>query len=178
MATVVVDTPPFILNKPKLTVGTAANLVTYECGANEIDASPEQDSSDVETFCGTFTSYKPAKWTVTVTALQSFGATGLWNALRPLVNTIQPFSIIPDSTKAVGPDNVGMYGDAYIPEFAYLTAPVGEASEFDFVLAVQGDPDFLETAPAGFSAPTPDETETGETETVEVETGTTDAPAA
>lgn len=146
---VTVTQPPFVLVKPKLTIGATASLVTYECGANEIDASPEQDSNDVETFCGLFTSYKPAKWTVTVTALQSFGAAGLWNALRPLVNTIQPFSIIPDGTKAVAVDNVGMYGNAYIPEFAYLQAAVGEASEFDFVLAVQGVPQFLETAPTG-----------------------------
>lgn len=164
MPATVVDVPPFILVKPKLTVGPTGTEVEYECGANEIDASPEQDSNDVETFCGVFTSYKPAKWTVTVTALQSFGAAALWNNLRPLVNTIQPFTVLPDASKPVGADNVLMTGDAYIPEFPFLQAAVGEASEFDFVLAVQGDPEFLETAPVGFetsssssSEPTPDE---------------------
>jgi hypothetical protein len=147
---IVVDKPPFILTKPKLLVGPAgtATEVQYECGANEIDASPEQDSSDTETFCGIFTSYKPTKWTVTVTCLQSFGdVDGLWNALRPLVNTITDFTIIPDGTQPISPDNVAMSGLAFIPEFAYLTASVGEASEFDFVLAVQGEPDFLEAPP-------------------------------
>lgn len=140
-----VDMPPFIVTNPKLTVGPVGSEVEYECGANQIDATPEQGTNDTETFCGIFTSYKPTKWTVTVTALQSFGATGFWNLLRPLVNTTQPFQIIPDRAKAIGPDNVAMSGTAFIPEFAYLTGAVGEASEFDFVLAVQGDPDFLDT---------------------------------
>jgi hypothetical protein len=158
MAVTVVDTPPFILIKPKLLVGPEGSEVEYECGANEIDASPEQDSNDVETFCGVFTSYKPAKWTVTVTAVQSFGADGLWNNLRPLVNTIQPFTIIPDAANPISADNIAMTGTAYIPEFAYIQAPVGEASEFDFVLAVQGEPDFIETPPVGLMAgPTPPE---------------------
>ena len=154
MPLTVVSAPPFFLVKPILTVGdTAVDGVQYECGANEIDASPEQDSNDDETFCGTYTSYKPAKWTVTVTCLQSYGATALWNNLRPLVNTIQPFTILPNSAAAVSVDNPLMSGNAYIPEFAFLTASVGESSEFDFVLAVQGIPEFLETAPTGFAAP-------------------------
>jgi len=149
---ITVDQPPFILTKPHLEVGPAGAEVTYECGANQIDASPEQDSNDTETFCGIFTSYKPTKWTVTVTALQSFGAEGLWNALRPLVNTVQPFLIVPDGTQPVSESNIAMQGLAFIPEFAYLTAAVGEASEFDFVLAVQGDPEFIDTPPVAAMA--------------------------
>jgi hypothetical protein len=144
---ITVDAPPFITTKPHLEIGPAGAEVTFECGANQIDASPEQDSNDVETFCGVFTSYKPAKWTVTVTALQSFGDNGLWNALRPLVNTIQPFLIVPDGRIPVGVDNIAMQGTAYIPEFAYLTGAVGESNEFDFVMAVQGDPDFIDVPP-------------------------------
>jgi hypothetical protein len=114
----------------------------------------------VETFCGVFTSYKPAKWTITVTALQSFGANALWNNLRPLVNTIQPFTVLPDAGAAVSADNPLMTGEAYIPEFAFLAGAVGEASEFDFVLAVQGDPEFLETPPAAQAASTSTSTST------------------
>jgi hypothetical protein len=155
MTVVMVDQPPFILIKPKLLIGPTGSEVEYECGANEVDASPDQSSNDVETFCGVFTSYKPAKWTVTVTALQSFGAAGLWNNLRPFVNTVQPFLIIPDGAQPVSADNIAMQGEAFIPEFSYLKAPVGEASEFDFVLAVQGIPDFIDTPPVGTqSAPT------------------------
>jgi hypothetical protein len=140
---VIVDKPPFILQKPTISIGPVGSEVQIECGANQIDAHPEQDSNDVETFCGTFTSYKPEKWTITITCVQSFGATdGLWNNLRPLCNTVQPFLLVPDSRVAVSADNPAMEGTAYITGFAYLNAAVGEASEFDLVLAVQGDPTF------------------------------------
>ena len=118
-------------------IGTAPNTVEIECNANQVEAVPEQDTNDTETFCGIFTSYKPAKWTVTITALQSFGADGLWNNLRPLVNSIVDFEIVPDLAKAIGADNVAMTGKAYLPEFAYLSASVGEASDFTPWLAQQ-----------------------------------------
>jgi hypothetical protein len=155
---ITVNAPPFILNKPELVVGPVGAEVTFQCGANQVDASPEQDSNDVETFCGVFTSYKPEKWTVTITALQSYGADGLWNALRPLVNSVQPFTILPDSTAAVSASNPLMSGNAYVTGFPFLSAAVGEASEFDFVLAVQGEPEFLETPPTTQTARA-DETE-------------------
>jgi hypothetical protein len=149
MTAVMVDSPPFILQKPTLKIGPPGSEVEFECGANQIEAAPEQDSNDVESFCGVYTSYKPEKWTVTIQALQSFGATGLWNNLRPLCNTTQPFLIVPDGRVPVSADNVAMSGSCYLAGFAYLSAAVGEASEFDLVLAVQGEPDFLETPPAG-----------------------------
>lgn len=147
MADVVVEAAPFILVKPKLIIGETGDSVEFECGANQLDITPEQDSNDTETFCGIFTSYKPTKWTITVTALQSFGTDGLWNALRPYVNTVVPFTIIPDEANAISATNIAMTGEAYFPEFAYLTAAVGEASEFDLVLAVQGVPEFIDTPP-------------------------------
>jgi len=153
MTTVVVDRPPFVLVKPKITIGDAATtLVEFECGANQITAEPDQDENTTETFCGTFTTYKPEVWTVTITALTSFGTNGLWNNLRPLVGTIQPFQIIPDITKPISEDNVAMSGMCLLKAFAYLDAAVGETSDFDLVLAVQGIPDFLETPPAGLEA--------------------------
>lgn len=143
MAVVTVDKPPFIVQKPSILIGPTGSEVEIMCAANQLDITPEQDSNDVETFCGIFTSYKPEKWTCTITCVQSFGASdGLWNNLRPLCNTIQPFLITPDSRVAISADNVGMAGTAYITGFAYLTGAVGEASEFDLVLAVQGDPTF------------------------------------
>jgi hypothetical protein len=55
---------------------------------------------------------------------------------------VQPFLLVPDSRVAVSADNVAMAGDAYVTGFAYLSGAVGEASEFDLVLAVQGEPTF------------------------------------
>ena len=141
----VINVPPFILIKPKLRIGPAGAGVVFECGANEVDVSPEQDSSDTETFCGLYTSYKPAKWTITVTALTSYGTLGLWNTLRPFVNTVVAFALLPDGAAAVGVSNPLMTAQAYFPEFAFLSAPVGETSEFDLVFAVQGVPTFATT---------------------------------
>ncbi|HEY7009035.1 MAG TPA: hypothetical protein VH395_08855 [Jatrophihabitantaceae bacterium] len=153
MTTVVVDKPPFVLIKPKITVGDAATtLVEFECGANQITAEPDQDENTTETFCGTFTTYKPEVWTVTITALTSFGANGLWNNLRPLVGTVQPFMIIPDLNNPISEDNVAMSGVCLVKAFAYLDAAVGETSDFDLVLAVQGLPEFLDAPPAGLEA--------------------------
>lgn len=149
MADTPVTAPPFILIKPKLTIGPTGSAVQFECGANEVEAIPEQDSVDTETFCGTFTSYKPEKWTVTITALQSYGAAGLWTLLRPLANTVAPFTVLPDASQPVSASNPEMRGNAYLPGFAFLSAPVGEASEFDLVLAVQGIPEFAITPIAG-----------------------------
>ncbi|HKE67387.1 MAG TPA: hypothetical protein VKB59_22500 [Micromonosporaceae bacterium] len=148
MTAVIVDRPPFVLIKPKLVIGTDPNTIEFECGANELDIAPDQDSNDVETFCSVFTTYKPEKWTITITILQSFGTDGLWNNLRPLANTIVDFLVIPDESQPISETNVAISGKAYMPGFAYIQAAVGEASESDLVLAVQGDPEFLVAPPA------------------------------
>jgi hypothetical protein len=154
MVATVMDAPPFFLIKPKITLGPAGSEVEFECGANEIDASPEQDEKDAETFCGVFTSYGPEKWTITATVFTSFGANGLWTLLRPFANTVQPFTLLPDAAKPVGVDNPEMSGEAYVPGFPFLQAAVGEASDFDLVLKVQGEPDFDGTGGATQAAST------------------------
>lgn len=153
MPVVQVTKAPLILQKPQILIGDALTGVEIQCASNQIDAHPEQDSNDVETFCGTYTSYKPEKWSITLTMLQSFGASdGLWNNVRPLCNTVQPFLLVPDNRVAVSADNVAMAGFAYVTGFAYLNAAVGEASEFDLVLAVQGEPTFPIIPPTALMA--------------------------
>lgn len=145
MTAVIVDQPPFVLVKPKITLGTAPSTVEFACGANQVVAEPDVDENTTETFCGTFTTYKPEVWTVTITALTSFGDEGLWNSLRPMANTVQEFELIPDAAKPIGPDNVAMSGTCIVKPFAFLDAAVGETSDFDLVLAVQGIPNFEDT---------------------------------
>jgi len=142
-----VDQAPFILVKPKITLGPAATAVEFECGANQVEAVPEVDENTVETFCGTFTSYKPEKWTITITALTSYGVDGLWNLLRPMAGTKQEFTLLPDISMPIGPDNPEMSGECIVKPFAFLSAAVGESSDFDLVLAVQGIPAFDEAGP-------------------------------
>lgn len=141
------DVPPFILVKPRITIGDSATTgVDIECNANQVEASPEQDENTVETFCGTYTTYKPEVWTITIGALQSFGTDGLWTNVHPLVNTVQPFEILPDGRVPVSADNPLMSGNAIVKGFPFLSGAVGEASEFDLELAVQGAPEWT-TAP-------------------------------
>lgn len=157
MPDTILAAPPFILVKPQLIVGTAGSGFEYECSANEVDANVDQDSTDNETFCGIFTSYKPEKWTITVTVLQSYGTAGFWNLIRPLCGTVVPFSILPTAGAAVGASNPKMTGTAYVKAFPFLSAAVGEASDFDFVLDVQGVPTFpltFEAAEADYAAAT------------------------
>ena len=137
-----VTASPFVLVKPKISLGTAGTVVEFQCGANQVEAAPEQDENTVETFCGVFTTYKPENWTITVTALQSYGTNGLWTNVRPLCNTVQPFTLLPDAVAAISVSNPQMTGTAYVKGFPFLSAAVGEASEFDLELAVQGIPTF------------------------------------
>jgi hypothetical protein len=132
---------PFILDKPLVTIG-ATTPIEIHCFANEVHTNVEQDETTTDTFCGSYTSYKPEKWDVTLNALSSFGVDGLWNQIRPLVGTVVPFTVLPNRDAAVGPDNPEMSGDALIKAFPFLDGAVGEASEFDLVLAVQGEPTF------------------------------------
>lgn len=151
-ATPIVEAAPFVLVKPKITVGPAGSEVEFECGANQVEAAPDVDESTTETFCGTFTSYKPEVWTITITALTSYGADGLWNLLRPFAGTRQAFTLLPDASKPIGPDNPEMSGECIVKPFAFLSAAVGETSDFDLVLAVQGIPTFDETPGTTFAA--------------------------
>jgi hypothetical protein len=142
MAVSPVTAAPFIIVKPKILLGNITTGVTIECAANQVDASPEQDENTYETFCGTYTTYKPEKWVITVTALQSFGAAGLWTLVRPLVGTVTAFELLPDTSVARSVSNPAMVGNALVKAFPFLTSPVGEPSEFELVLAVQGVPTF------------------------------------
>jgi hypothetical protein len=149
MPVAVVEAAPFVLVKPTILLGDALTGIQIECGSNQIEAEPESDESTTETFCGTYTTYKPEVWTITLTALTSFGPAGLWNLVRPLAGQSTPFLITPDSSRPIGPDNVAMSGTAIVKPFAWLSAAVGETSDFDLILAVQGIPEFLETPPTG-----------------------------
>src|SRR5262245_60063679 len=145
-----VEVQPFILQKPLLHIEdeTGAVYADIQCSANQVEAVPDQDESTTETFCGSYTSYKAEVWTVTITALQSYGPDGLWTKLRPLANKRVYFTIRPDVDKPKGMDNPEMSGWAILKAFAFLSAAVGEASDFDVVLGVQGLPTW-DPAPGG-----------------------------
>jgi hypothetical protein len=162
MADTVVTAPPFIVTHPLIKIGATGSAVEFECGATNLDITVDQDENTVETFCGSYTSYKAPKWTVTITIAQSYGANGTWTLLHPLCGTLQPFSIQPDSA-APSVSNPNMSGTAMLKQLPFISAAPGEASEVDLELAVQGTPLFGITAPAmvletGTPSETPAET--------------------
>lgn len=155
------DIPPFILQHPRITLNADdAAPVDIECSANEVHTNVSQDETTVQTFCGTYTSYKAEVWDVTLAALGSYGDEGLWTLVRPLVGLTVPFELLPDSTAPVSVDNPLMSGMATVKAFPFIDGAIGEASSFDLVLAVQGEPEWATVPEAARAANTPDKRET------------------
>jgi hypothetical protein len=149
-----VTAPPFIVEHPLIKLGETTSVVEIQCGATNLDVAVDQDENTVDTFCGSYTSYKAEKWTITVTLGQSYGSGGTWTLIQPMVGTIVPFELQPD-TAAPSIDNPNMSGNVLVKAFPFISAAPGEASEVDLELAVQGAPVFGITAPAMATTETP-----------------------
>lgn len=155
------DPVPHFMTKPLLVIGPSATpVMEIECAANNIEVVPDQDENEYDTFCGTYATYGPEKWTITMTVLQSFGVDGVWTKLRPVVGTVQPFEIRPDAPDPRSIDNPAMTGTATVKAFPFLSGGVNEPSEIDIELKVQGTPTWVLTGgtplrAAGATAGTP-----------------------
>lgn len=141
MPDTVVNAPPFVITKPLIKIGATGSGVEFECAGTNLTVAVDQDENTVETFCGSYTSYKAPKWTVTVTIAQSYGTSGSWTLIHPLCGTVQPFVIKPD-TGTASVSNPAMSGTAIVKQLPFIDAAPGEASEIDLELAVQGQPTF------------------------------------
>jgi len=138
-----VTAAPFIPVKPLISLDSGGgNTVSFECASESVEVSVEQDENTYETFCGTYTNYKPEQWTVTASVFQSYGATGLWTLVRPLVGPARAFTFQPDFTLPVSVTNPKMSGTAIVKAFPFYSGSPGEPQAFDLVLAVQGTPTF------------------------------------
>ena len=138
-----VTAAPFVPVKPLISLDTGAgNTVTFECAAESVEVSVEQDENTYETFCGSYTTYKPEQWTITASVFQSYGTAGLWTLVRPLVGTSRTFIFQPDGVAAVSVANPKMTGTAIVKAFPFYSGAPGEPTAFDLVLAVQGIPTF------------------------------------
>lgn len=149
-----VTAPPFILDHPSIKIGPTGSAIEIECGATNLTVDVSQDDNTVNTFCGSYTSYKAPKWTITVSLAQSYGAGGTWTLIHPMCGTIQPFVLQPD-TAAPSVDNPVMSGTVLLKQLPFIDGAPGEASEIDLELAVQGDPVFGIVAPTGMAASSP-----------------------
>ena len=141
------DPVPMFLVKPLITLGddtaVPSTLVELQCSASNVDVASDQDETTAETFCAVFTNYKSPKFTITLTLYQSFGTDGIWAKLQPMFGTIQPFTLAPDADNPTGTiDNPLMFGTARVKYAPFLSGAVGEASDFDLELGVQGMPSY------------------------------------
>jgi hypothetical protein len=145
---------PFMLDHPVIKIGATGTSVDIACPATNLTVEPDQDENSVDTFCASYTSYKQPKWTITASIAQSYGTSGTWNLLQPLMGTMQPFVIKPDDA-AASATNPAMSGTAYVKWVSFIDGGPGEASEVDVELAVQGAPVFgiVEPTMATLEAP-------------------------
>jgi|SRR5215471_3469023 len=132
---------PFPVVHPYIAVGPVGSEVEFHCSATNLAVEVDQDEDTKITFCGSYTTYKSPKWTITATSAMSYGTAGLWNLLQPLMGTVQPFEVRPD-TAVASPTNPSMKGSAQVKWVDFINAAAGEISECDVVLAVQGAPTF------------------------------------
>jgi hypothetical protein len=163
MAVTAITEAPFIIQKPYIRLGPTATGVEIQCAGTHLVAAPDQDENTIETFCGSYTSYKAAKWTITVTIAMSYGANGAWGLIQPMCGTIVDFEIRPDVGTA-SEDNPVMSGQCLVKLLPFIDADPGTASEVDLELKVQGDPVFGITSPVATQA----DTQTTETVTATV----------
>jgi|SRR5215471_377751 len=138
---------PFVPVKPSIKIGATGASVEIACAAGELAVEVDQDETTTETYCGTFTTYKPEVWTITVTCFPSYGTAGLWNLVRPLCGTTQPFEVLPDAGAVVSESNPLMEGTCIVKAFPFYTGSPGEPTSFDLELAVQGAPTFAVVPP-------------------------------
>ena len=146
-----ITAPPFFLQHPYVHLGPTGSGTEISCAGTNLQASCDQDENTVDTFCGSYTSYKAPKWTVTFTLAQSYGANGTWTLIHPLCGTQVPFEIRPDQATA-SIDNPVMSGTALVKQLPFIDGAPGEASEVDLELSVIGAPVFGIVAPTEAAA--------------------------
>ena len=138
---------PMMFTDPKLRLDPDSSAVDLECFVNSLSDAVSQDSEEWETFCGTGTSYGPARRTISVTVLVSYGADGSWTQLQAFAGTETTFELTPDGMAAVSVDNPVMSGSVRVPEIPFVgsTSP-GSVGTYDLELSVEGEAVFVTAA--------------------------------
>lgn len=130
---------PLVLNSPKIQL--SSGTVDLKCHARQLSVLPDQEFADVSTFCNPGGEAPgQVSWTLSITALQSFAADGLYNTLSPLQGTTVDFDVQPDDVAAISVTNPKISGTCYVPIVPLLDAGVGETSELDIEFKIVGSP--------------------------------------
>lgn len=137
--------PSLIINHDGTAVdnagATIADGVQLNCAATTIDPQIDQEFTDIETFCNEAGEAPgKSKRTINVGIRMSYGAAGIFNLLQPYSNLRVNFAMVPNYSKAVGPDNPEMSGNLWIPEIPMSIGEVGGSPVYDMVLNLDGPP--------------------------------------
>jgi len=136
------DDPSFILNHD------SADPIQIRCLAKNIEHSKEQEFEDVETFCNHGgESPGTVKQSIELEVFISHGTNGLFNVLLPLEGQVVPFAYLNSGGNPVGPDNMEMSGDLYIPAVSFINAGVRKYSEQTLSFKIRGGVVFNDTTP-------------------------------
>lgn len=133
---------PYIARSPIVLI----NSVDMTCHARKITLIPEDEMSDVATFCNPGgVAPGTTHWTCTISALQSFGPEGanigLWETLLALRKTKQTIVIKPAGA-TVGVPQVMATFTAWIPSIPFIDSEIGGTTTMDIELNVVGEPVF------------------------------------
>jgi hypothetical protein len=137
---------PYIARAPIVTI----NGVDFTCHARKITLVPEDEMSDVATFCNPGgVAPGTTHWTCTISALQSFGpessAAGLWETLLALRKTKQVIVIKPSGTLTGAPNQMATFS-AWIPSIPFIDSEIGGTTTMDIDFPVIGEPVFATAA--------------------------------
>lgn len=127
---------PVILYNPDLTIdGT-----TLKCLMSHIELVPEVTTVEVKTSCGIKEYPGSVKWTLKASLYHSFDPDGTNEVLTAAVTAAVPvdFSVLPSSSKPIGPTNPEYTGQLIPQPFTPLSGDVGDASSFDLEWSIVG----------------------------------------
>lgn len=135
---------PFIARNPSILIGSAELM----CHARKISLIPEDEMSDVATFCNPGgVAPGTTHWVFTVSALQSFGpesagVPGLWETLFAMRKTQQTIVVKPDGTALLGTPRQMATFKAWVPSIPFIDSEIGGTTTMDIEFAVIGEPVF------------------------------------
>lgn len=127
---------PVILYNPDLTIdGT-----TLKCLMSHVELTPEVTTVELTTSCGTREYPGKLKWTLKASLYHSFDAEGTNEVLNAAVAGGIPvaFTVLPSSSKPIGPTNPEYTGEVIPQPFAQLAGDVGAESSVDLEWSIIG----------------------------------------
>jgi hypothetical protein len=136
---------PLILSDPTITISD----VPLECLASHIEISPDTETTEVKTFCGTKEYAGNTKWYFRATLYQSFDTGGTDETLQAAVTGGVPVEaiVIPNGSGTVSATNPAITGMVIPKPFAIVNGDAGEASEIDLEWSYTAEPVRSPTAP-------------------------------